>query len=705
MVLFFILPGIIPAQRTKIDSLKKKLPELKGAEKLNCLNTLSLAYTYLNTDSAKAFAQEALDESARWQNDKAMVIALNNKAHIAGVDMHNFLLQEQICRQALAVSNRLHDKKMIADTYLNLALAFFSKGDFENAVKTCDTVIRLAQFNDIKKELGEAIAIKGSADFEIGNYGNSFACFNQSLKIFNSINDSYNIAIILAKIGDLYRLAGDRAAALNFYFQSLEYPKADYFTWHPLVDLGDTYYLGSQSDSSLYESDEYLQSIKSMTIRSSYSDLPDALKAENEIAERNFSGALTILIKNVKLAELNNNKTEMMRLLLDMAKAYSGEKNFKKAFYYARQLLQDASVQKAKQYLRDGYYVMFDIYERLKQTDSAYFYFKKYNRMKDSVALNEFAKKLAIHQAAIENEKKKVQIDILNKEKLISQQQLQISNQQLKSESLVKKILIVGVGMLIIFGFIVFRNVTLQQKNETYKRSMVEKELAMQKLESEKINIALQQRATQLEIQALRAQMNPHFIFNCLNSINKLTLTNEPEKASDYLTKFAKLIRMVLQQSGKQLIPLEDELNCLRLYMDLEKNRFDVPFSYQIHCYGTLVQNIMVPNLVIQPFVENAIWHGLQPKKEGVGRIEIDVKHDNDTLFCSITDNGVGRSATAQQNSNGKSSLGIQLIKDRLQLLNTRGYAEPMVEIKDVVNENGKITGTCVELKIPVEII
>ncbi|MBS1918165.1 MAG: histidine kinase [Bacteroidetes bacterium] len=697
--------NIVYAQRTKIDSLKKELLQLNGDARINCLNTLSTAYIYLNADSARLFAQKAIDESSQLHDEKGLVTALNNKAHIAGVAMRNFVLQEEICKEAITLCNKLNDKQILADTYLNLALAFFCRGDYDSTVKTCDLIIQLSQLNDIKKQLGEAIVIKGSAAFETGAYEKSFAYFNQGLSIFNSINDSYNTAIIVAKIGDLYRLAGDRASALNFYFQSLEYPKADYFTWHPLVDLGDAYYVPNQYDSTLYESDKYLQSIKLLTIRSNYYDLPDISKAEKKMAEKKFADALTILMKNVTLVNQYNNKSELMHLLLDMAKAYHGEKKNAKAFYYNRELLQYASAQKAKQYLRDGYLLMFDLYDELKRTDSAYFYFKKYTLIKDSVALDIFSKKLAIHQAAVENEKEKNQIDVLNKEKLIEQQQLQISRQQVKNESLKKNILIAGILLFATLGFIIFRNISLKRKNEAGKRQMVEKELAMQKLENEKTTIELRQRATELEMQALRSQMNPHFIFNCLNSINKFIINNEAEKASDYLTKFAKLIRMVLQQSGMQFILLEDEINCLCLYMDLEKSRFDPPFNYEFHYEGVNASAVMIPNLIIQPFVENAIWHGLQPKKGGKGKIDICLKQGDEFLICVVKDNGVGRPDKVQEKINGKVSLGIQLTQDRLQLLNEQDNNETRIVIKDVVDENGKNAGTCVEIKMPVEII
>jgi tetratricopeptide (TPR) repeat protein len=120
----------------------------------------------------------------------------------------------------------------------------------------------------------------GCISFESGNYEKSFEYFNQSLEVFKSINDSYNTAILLAKIGDLYRLAGDQKTALNFYFQSLKYPKGLSLVWYPLVDLGDTYYSLEQYDSALYDQEKYMQTIKSLTVRSNYKTFPRILIAE-----------------------------------------------------------------------------------------------------------------------------------------------------------------------------------------------------------------------------------------------------------------------------------------------------------------------------------------------------------------------------------------------------------------------------------------
>ena len=134
--------------------------------------------------------------------------------------------------------------------------------------------------------------------------------------------------------------------------------------------------------------------------------------------------------------------------------------------------------------------------------------------------------------------------------------------------------------------------------------------MQLQKLESQK-------QLSELEMQALRAQMNPHFIFNCLSSINRFILKNETEEASDYLTKFSRLIRMVLNNSKKAFISLGRRTGKLRLYLDMERLRFKNSFDYSITYKNSVdVENIFIPPLLLQPFAENAIWHGLMHKQE-----------------------------------------------------------------------------------------
>jgi sensor histidine kinase YesM/ligand-binding sensor domain-containing protein len=229
--------------------------------------------------------------------------------------------------------------------------------------------------------------------------------------------------------------------------------------------------------------------------------------------------------------------------------------------------------------------------------------------------------------------------------------------------------------------------------------------LQLERSEKERQMAELKQKGTELEMQALRAQMNPHFIFNSLNSINWFIQQNNQAKASEYLTKFSKLVRLILQNSKASLIPLECELESLALYLDLEEMRFDYHFSYKISVPSDMDKSLLkVPPLIIQPYVENAIWHGLlhQDKK---GQLEIVVIEEDDQLFFKITDNGIGRNQAAVLGSKSATkhkSMGMQITGERIAQLQRLGAKESSVKIYDLLLMDGSAGGTEVVIKIPV---
>jgi LytS/YehU family sensor histidine kinase len=234
----------------------------------------------------------------------------------------------------------------------------------------------------------------------------------------------------------------------------------------------------------------------------------------------------------------------------------------------------------------------------------------------------------------------------------------------------------------------IYRTLTLKRRNEH--------------LENLKAQSDLKLKASELEMQALRAQMNPHFIFNCLSSINHFILKNETDSASDYLTKFSRLIRIVLTNSKNKLITLEDELEMLRLYLDMERLRFKNSFNYNINFINSIdIDNIYIPPLLLQPFAENAIWHGLM-NKEGEGHLEISLRTENNFLICHIIDDGIGRKAAAELKMSGekKKSLGLKITRERFDLLNEPDEEKTFFEFEDLIDENGSAAGTKVILKI-----
>lgn len=224
----------------------------------------------------------------------------------------------------------------------------------------------------------------------------------------------------------------------------------------------------------------------------------------------------------------------------------------------------------------------------------------------------------------------------------------------------------------------------------------------------EKERESLQLRASQLQLRALRAQMNPHFLFNALNSIQSFITTHEASTASRYLAKFAMLMRRSLEYSNREFISLEDEVQFLTEYLDVNcKLRFRDRLHYEIYVSPELEEDVIgVPTMIIQPYVENAIEHGLRSRQEGTIRVNfIPDPEDEDSILATVVDDGVGRVQVAKMHAADSTrsqhqSRGTSITQSRLELLSES--TEDRVEIEDLYHPDGKAAGTKVSVRIPV---
>lgn len=216
--------------------------------------------------------------------------------------------------------------------------------------------------------------------------------------------------------------------------------------------------------------------------------------------------------------------------------------------------------------------------------------------------------------------------------------------------------------------------------------------------------IQLKKQISESESMALRAQMNPHFIFNALNSIQHFITMEDEVSANYYLSQFAKLIRRVLENSKTTLISLEDEITTLTIYLKLEALRFEGKFNYEINVEEDIdTYDVELPSMIIQPFAENAIWHGLMPKQDGTPTLIINFKRDVENLICEVIDNGIGREAAAKvskKNLSAHQSTGISNTIKRLDLMSKREKKKARVEFVDL-KEGDKSLGTKVIVRIP----
>jgi sensor histidine kinase YesM len=252
--------------------------------------------------------------------------------------------------------------------------------------------------------------------------------------------------------------------------------------------------------------------------------------------------------------------------------------------------------------------------------------------------------------------------------------------------------------------------IALYQYNVRVQQFLNERQIKEQSLVIQKsLEEDFKQRLIQIEMRALRAQMNPHFIFNVLNSIKLFMVQNDARTAANYLTKFAKLIRLILNNSKSQMIMMEDELEFLKLYIEIENFRFNDKFDYKIQISDNIdAEFVELPPLILQPYVENAIWHGLMHKKDERGMLLIDVKMiEDDSIVFTIEDNGIGRKAAGEMKSNTArkaqfKSIGMELTQDRVAMTNQFYGTKASIEVEDLTKKNGEAAGTRVVVRLPI---
>lgn len=245
-------------------------------------------------------------------------------------------------------------------------------------------------------------------------------------------------------------------------------------------------------------------------------------------------------------------------------------------------------------------------------------------------------------------------------------------------------------SFLIAFVFVVF--VFYRQRRESFFRQK-EAELGKQ--------------VAEVEMKALRAQMNPHFIFNALNSVYRFMEKNDLPNAGEYLLKVSALMRRVLENSMHKSVSLDDDLNALELYIEIEQMRLQHTFSFNISIADNVNrENTFVPPLIAQPFIENAIWHGLK-NREGGGILSINIYKQGEMLHYVIEDNG-NKTENAEQGNDiaggaKKKSLGLNITRERLEVLNKTNESTADFTMTDKWDEHKQYAGKKVEMRLPLE--
>lgn len=715
IILTSFLPALSqPSTSHVIDSLKIRSLTLNGVKRVDCLNLLaltifrsrmSLSEDPLKKDKDRAdsvykYASLALEEAKKIEYRKGTAFSLALLAipdYLRGIDLRykkkdeSEAIQavEKYLAQAISIAEKAGDNETLGFVYLLRYRNYWSlkSEDQGNNVKYAQKSIEyFALAGNIKFE-GE-MCLWITEDYnDRGFYEEAFEYCNRSLKLnlkalplAISKEEKENIGWLywqsLLDMADIFKAAGDYHSALDYLNKADQFSLANGFSFTHVGDKAEVFRLLGNYDSSFYY-------IKEAVVKAPDNAWLKLCLGENYRLTHNYDSALILFQQALPyFRKITLNERALIRPLLDIGFAYSGKKEFTAAIPYAREGMGYAEKLGTRPEMMRGYELLSEIQHGLGNYDSAYQYILQYMELKDSIQNRQLLFRLNNYKNAAEEAKKEAQIGFLNRDN-------KIKEEQVKQESQLKRFLVSGLLGLSLIAFFIFRWLTLKRKNE--------------KLTNEKIQTELQQRAVELEMQALRAQMNPHFIFNCLSSINRFIFKNEPRAASDYLTRFSRLIRMVLMHSQKKLVPLEDELEMLRLYLDMERLRFRNSFDYTVATTNAIEStSIFIPPLLLQPFCENAIWHGLM-HKEGHGHLTISISEENKILHCVIEDDGVGREKAATLKSKSaerEKSMGLQITAKRLALLNGENSTDTFYEIDDIVNESGDVTGTKVSLKI-----
>jgi hypothetical protein len=277
--------------------------------------------------------------------------------------------------------------------------------------------------------------------------------------------------------------------------------------------------------------------------------------------------------------------------------------------------------------------------------------------------------------------KNQQRVDLLEKERSLSDRSIEVLKQdkELKEGELYTRNIIIGTLLFLIIFMMVGSYSIFKSFREKRKANQL------------------------LAVKSLRGQMNPHFIFNALNSVNQYISQNDERAANKYLSDFSKLMRAVMETSKHDLIALSEELDILKLYLHLEHSRFKDKFDYRFHIDEAIdASEFALPPMIIQPFIENAVWHGLRYVDEK-GVLIIDIKQSNENLWITVSDNGIGRKKSMElktKNQKLQNSTGLQNIENRIKIMNELFKTNIKVTLGDA-HPDAKNSGTRVEIFIP----
>jgi tetratricopeptide (TPR) repeat protein len=541
------------------------------------------------------------------------------------------------------------------------------------------------------------------ADFEkkIGTYyyyDNRFidaqSYWLKSQKKFELVGDIFELSGVYSNLGVVYsNYLKDYRKSLTYHFKSYKAKKliGDTAFMHiTLANIASEYHkMGIRDSADYFYKHAILLGRKSSDIKgyveisSNYATFK-YLYNEIDTAKILLHEALNILENDIDFPRvLVNTKLTLAYIMLKEGDLKQAQKIAESTYFQSRELNFSLNILSATKLLKE-------IYSKTKQWEKAFEMTELYRTINDSIISDDNARMLLDQEYRFNYEQQSF-ADSVRYELAKSEQNLLLQEKEIKIRD--NRVIIFSTIFTLVVLILIFFLVSQKNKRKILMLKQIEDNLRLNQLDTEQ--------------RLLRAQMNPHFIFNALNSIQSLIVDKEIELSSEYLVSFSTLMRLILFQSRKNRITLQEEIQTLRLYLEMEQLRFVNKFEFKINCEeGLPISKIKLPPMLIQPFVENSVIHGIANLKE-IGLIKINFKRDNAFLICTIDDNGIGREEAKkyEKYKNKADSVGVLLTKERLsehnRMQTTKNYENRSAVIySDKFNEDNKSSGTKVELNI-----
>lgn len=555
---------------------------------------------------------------------------------------HDISKSKTLIIEAIAISKEIKSVKSLGDSFLNYSIYYTQSGNYNKGL------IYAMKAKKIQDSIRDITGLISTNDC-IARIYIHLKKTKEAIKIqLKNLNHFKNDPLNRKKAGIHFYLANAYSRSNNYSKAKFHYKKAQYIAIQTKFRTG--VHIANSSLGVL------------------------------ENRKKKFEEAIKYLEPALKFYRENNQFANIAHTNLELAKSYANLKKINKAIVLNNKAIEIYIKQKNYKALQDAYLNQSNFYKIVKDYFNTNKFLEKYYHIKDSI----FSSKT---QLVVEEIQVKYDTERIKKDKDLAEQKAIVIAAQKKQYKEYFIATLVSISMLFLFFVFYFERIKIKRKAEFLSLKLKETHKRME----------LEKQYNNSELKSLKAQMNPHFMFNAMNSIQSLILKGNKVEAYNYLTKFASLIRENLNMSEKSFVFFEEELSLLKKYLELEKLRFRENFQYQLNGIKTF-ENVKIPSMIIQPFVENSIKHGLLHKESGLKIVTIDFFQEEEILKCIITDNGVGLKASKEinaKNQNKQISFSTEAIKKRLSLL--RKFYKLDIGFKYVQIEKG----TKVVLKIP----